>query len=749
MAAPRQANIDTEYLAKGRKRASERHGFSEAAHPVEPKDIVALVEKNYEVNGSRMFTYYGELMTSFLWRFGVHHYRLDNQSGMLVPTQKRRDIERPYLNLVGPEVETIVGMLLRATPEGKVLPGSEDPMDRYGARKADNFLKFKNEKDGTQRKHWTLAEVGAICGNAYGAVDIDTTDAETFEMPVLTQAMGPDGIMQTIPVLDANGQPATETIRLADETFTVLLPLQVLLSRGATSFDKSRVVHTHTFCDYEWARAEFPDVAEDLEDIKTPQGAGMFQWRLMDLMRELSFTGYSIFFGGSGDAQGGSDSDRSVICHVVRIRPDADYPLGRRFTVVGKACVGAGPLTFGQNDKQATMDVVQYAFAPIAGSAYAAGMVKDLIHPNKWIEGIHYQVALSRRRMMPRWIYPTDTGGTFEAWAQGQIADEPGKSLSYVQSQVRNKPELVTYQGGIDAAIKEEIRMFSEDYFGRISGTQQILRGENPSPYAPHSSVRMLADKAAERHSPKIGDFHSTIEKSTTIRLKAIAHAPAWQFPQRIAYPGRVGRQGFMIFSAGDMRDNFRYAIMAEAKNAPDPVTKMQLAFDMWDRAILNQIDPKVRLAIIRLAGTPELLDEGGVDVQKAERECAFIEAGLPVEVWPLDNHMVEISVHLAVAKSDEFTTWPQETQQALMDHVMQHIEMMEVQQMSQQRAALETGQEIPGAPNPATFGHQPPSPLMLPSGAGPPGMVGQPGAAVQLPAGGRGRGGGSPNPRA
>lgn len=173
MYQPREGNIDTKYLTKGRDRAAERPGFNPAAHPVEPADIVALVEKNYEVNGSRMFAYYGELMTSFLWRFGIHHYRLDNQSGMLVPTQKRRDIERPYLNLVGPEVETIVARMLRATPEGKVLPGSEDPMDRYGARKADNFLKFKNEKDLTQKKHWAMAEIGAICGNAYGAIDID------------------------------------------------------------------------------------------------------------------------------------------------------------------------------------------------------------------------------------------------------------------------------------------------------------------------------------------------------------------------------------------------------------------------------------------------------------------------------------------------------------------------------------------------------------------------------------------------
>ena len=711
--------VDQEYLSAGRESAMKRLGDTTPPdlHPVTEEESVAFVERNYDKAGERLSRYYSMILMAYLWRFGVHHYFLNrNFQFQFIPKGDR--INRPYVNLVGPEVESLKGKLLRATPRGMVYPNSNDPRDRLGASKATSFLRFKDEEDHIDAKTDQLVDMAAVCGDAFAEVDIDGSSGEITEIDPsdLGDQVSPEMM----------GEPIR--LKLSDEVTNVFLPLQVIRSRGASDVDRDYMIHTHSFLEFESARSMYGKAGRKIKPTTTPPTAGQFQWRLLDLMSELDATGYSQTVGWSG-GESPTGYDQTALAHVVRIKADDDYPEGRYFVVVGGAVCYAGPMLRKRR-------FLHYQWNAIPGAPYGVGLVKDLIPINKHLEQMLYQAAYTRRAVQPYWISAKQSGLTR---TKGDTESTPGMYLEYNWHPSRPQPKLEVPHATMDAGFVQEVNLFLKEFLGTASGTKNVLSGDRPVGAYSGVALRQLQAQASDRLAPRITLLHGSVERWTSFRLQAIAEAPKWQIPQLIPYPGRAGRREFMMFSSADLRDNFTYRIEAEAKAVTDEVTKAQTAFDAWQNGGIDGNDPVQRERFLSIVGLPEFADESSIHLKRARWEDAMMADGNEMHVGPFEDNAMHLRQHVSTIMSEEFTTYPEETQALLMAHAEETRQAIE-DEMAVQSVMEQNGMIPPSMANPNGNGggkrYGPPA-----NGAM---MSPQVALGSQLPPGGRGMGGGA-----
>ena len=702
--------FDQAYLERGAKRAKQDQGqaFNEKQHPITREDVRGFVDREYEVAAARYQNYYMTCMHAALWRYGQHSIQINPHSFMFetIPVDLR--IPRPSLNLIGDKVESVVGDIIKSTPRGSVVPMDNTPMNRRGAQIGEAYLRVKDEEDHIDELLYSVAETGTIWGDAYVEVVVDKASSRSVEVPMFVEGEV-DGQGVSFPVTDENGQPVMQTMSLADESANLITPLQIFFNQTATSLKTSRKAHSHTYQDIEWARSQWPRHADKMSTASLATQAGQFQTRLQNLLlHDASRVGGLVAPMTAGDP---TFCEEAALIHVVRMNPDEYYPQGRYFIVAGNVAVVGGPLPFGK------LMMVHWRYSPVPNSMLSYGLVKDCIEVNRWIEQMAHQTGMIRRTMgVPFILAPEGTGGSF---AGAVLPMRYGGIYTYKKrGDASYKPEVVHPRGGMDSGTSAEMDFWLNDFFERISGKRRASEGDKPQGTYSGILLRQMIAQNAGRFMPKITGFHKMNEQLYSLRLEAIAKAPASQYPRGVSFLGRAGQRLWTSFSADDMGDNVVYKIETVSAVQLDETTKLQDTLDLASAGFIDPMDPKTRISVLRMFGRQDLISDLEPNIEKAWEENALISAGEQVVIGPYENDLVHLQVHVDWINAKEFWLVPEAMRMATIAHAVEHEERIKLRLME-----AEASGQMP-SPNPSVNG----TPVLPPPGAAP-GM--QPGNGI------------------
>ena len=722
MKVPSGLGLDQKYLETGRDLAKKALGkrYVEAKHPVTPKEIVTFAEKSYASAAMRYTPYYMRLMEASAWRYAQHGLRVNPMTWTFetIPVESR--IPRPHLALVGDKVEAVKAEFLKSVPVGTVLPKDNTPFNRRGAELARAKLDQKNEEDRIDAKLDLAADCCITWGDIYAEVVLDHTNAKTVELPIYMEAQMGDGTTALGQQSDADGNPITQTLRLADESTNLIFAPQIFFNQSATSLDDCRIAHSHVFRDMDWAMSEWPEYAQEMKTAGIESEAGHFQGRLQNLMLFDTWSG-----AGSGTYSGVSGFDQEAcLVHVIRMNPDNFYPLGRFFVVVAGVTVVCGPLPFGK------LMLVHWGYSPVPNSIISHGLVKDLIGLNRHLEQMAHQAAMSRRTLgVPFVMSPERSGGDF---AGKTLAMGYGQNYVYRQTPGGGKPEIVYPHGTMDAGFVKEMEFFLGEFFERASGVRPGMEGNRPAGVYPAAMMRMIISQNLSRFVPKMNNFRKFIEQLYSYRLEAMVKSPAAQFPTKAPYPGGSTHKLWLEFSAQDMGDNVTYRIETTSAAAIDPAARMQDIIQFLTVGVLNPMDPKTQHAILREANLQSLISDMQPDVGKADDENALMAAGEQVQIGPFENDALHLQVHVDWINSSKFWLMEEDRQMATIMHARDHEDRMKIKAQEE----IESAQSPTGMPSFDGGGQMPEgsAPPSLTPGNGVPGLPQTSVAAQQAP---------------
>lgn len=707
---------DADYLAHGRDRARQEHGdkFNEKLHPVTPEEIQGFVDREYESAAGRYQNYYMTCMHAALWRYGQHSIQINPQTFLFETMPVDLRIPRPQLNLIGDKVESIVGSLVKDIPRGYVVPLDSTPMNRRGSQIAEGYLRVKDEEDHIDELLRNVAETGTMWGDAYMEVVVDSSSPRMVEVPMFAEGTL-DGQAMSFPVTDDNGQPAMQTLPLSDESVNLITPLQVFFNQTCTSLKTSRKVHSHVYQDIEWSRSMWPKSADKMVTAALSTQSGQFQTRLQNLLlHDASRVGGLVAPMTAGDP---TYCEEAALIHVIRMNPDEYYPKGRYFIVAGGQMVVAGPLPFGK------LMMVHWRYSPVPNSMLSYGLVKDCIEVNRWIEQMAHQTGMIRRTMgVPFILAPEGTGGAF---AGGVLPMRYGGIYTY-KKRGDSKPEVVNPRGGMDSGTAAEMDLWLNDFLERTSGLRRAQEGDKPQGTYSGILLRQMISQNAGKFIPKINGFYKSVEQLNSLRLTAIAKAPASQFPRGISFLGRAGQRLWTKFSADDMGDNVTYKIETVSAGQLDETTKLQDTLDLAKMGFIDPMDPKTRIAVLRMFGRQDLIADLEPNIEKAYEENALLSAGEIVEIGPFENDLVHLQVHVDWINSKDFWLVSEQQRMATIAHAIEHEERIKMRTME-----AEASGTMP-SPNPSVNGTPilPQAP-MPPQNANGNGMPGRPQASI------------------
>lgn len=704
----------------------------ELRNPTTPQARVASL--NWDIKSSEwvLAPLRRQWLQQIIWYYGEQYLEYSPIARRFISRPTRQYIPRSLTNHIMPKVEIGVALLMDAMPDPKFTANTTEDRDRDAAEVAGGIFRYKDEQIRMTRKKRALALWTVCCGNAFAQVALDKAGAPRFDLPVMKREIRVVTDEDTgEPITDADGTPATEIIEtpvidpetqqpmtdrivMADENVEVCSPFEIIPDWNAKEpWEMKRYTHFRPRT-RDWLGATFgSDVKKKVKPERSYGTEGYYQFKIMDLITRSSATDrlglISGGFGGSGDIRYMEDS--AVVITRYHL-PTDDNPDGKIIV-----CAGDWSAEFSYEEfygDRLNLYTLRWSYLP--GSIYGFGMVRNLIIPQKRLNGIDTQDDLIRKQEgNPQWLVPKRC-----QFSRDLGTSEPGHVNTY-RPVGGLKPERLPGTGPHPSLQQTRANILAD--FEILSGVNDVLRGENPTGVTAGVSLELLVERAAKRFQPAVEDFRDEYRAMYEHRALVAQRSNAWKWPRPVPIVGDDGLRELRHFAAVDFTGNYTVEVEAVPITARSQVVNRQ------------NLETGVKLGLVDVANSPQSRDRArllfglsqfdeaySLDYRRAQEENEAIMADQPIKRGPFDDDEVHVAVHTTFAKSRKWKSLTPEQQKALINHVdKEHIP----------RLMPSVGAPAPGAPD-LTPGDasrvSQPTPLPGPEGARLPSPVQPPG---------------------
>lgn len=223
--------------------------------------------------------------------------------------------------------------------------------------------------------------------------------------------------------------------------------------------------------------------------------------------------------------------------------------------------------------------------------------------------------------------------------------------------------------GSLDNGIYEQ-RQKLEDKIQNITGAVAVWRGQQAGSVTAASGISQLRGQAEQMFSKPTNNWKNgwveTVRKGVKLRQKVMT-------PVQIA---EIVGPGHDIQIQKFKSANLDLAINWVATTHGLPRTRDEKRNDLlalFDRQMLDVNDPNVKITINELFGETGLLTMFTLDATRARAENSQMEKGAQVQPKPeIEDMQVHLAIHIERAKKLDFDQWPEPSQIALMQHIME-----------------------------------------------------------------------------
>lgn len=662
--------------------ADTEHGqFSpqQLRDPKGPEQVVAALDN--DVKGSEwalvaqhrhwyecIFHYLGEQYIEWNWR--TRRFQV---------AQDRVYVPRSVTNLIYPKAEIGISLMLDAMPRPKYAPGTTKESDRAAADVANPVMRYRDDAGRVPLKDREAAAWTVVTGNCFMQALEDKANAERIKMPVMEQRVevirdkagqpipGPDGQPMTeqkeVPVMDPETQqPMTEEVLLSDEGVEVLAPFEVVPDWNAKHpWEMRRYTHFRSR-EIDYIVRMFGTQYRD--KVKPEKGVGVLSWyqaKVMEVVARAAMTGqYGSPMALSGGMVEPHFAADSAILKVRYELPSDRHPRGRMLAAASGVLLYDGPYPYGER-----LNLYMFRWSLLPGSLYGFGMVRNLIAPQRRLNGLDTGDDLIRKTEgNPQWLIAV--GSKF---SKSLGTNEPGHEYTFKHRPPNPPPQR------LDAASpsphNKDVRANIKDDMMEISGIHHVMSGVNPPGVDAGVSLDILQERAAKRFQPAVNENREQRKDLYLHRLEIAQQSNAWRFPRPVPVESEDGLRDTKLWHAADFRGNLVVDVEAKPLTAFSEVQQREAAIVGNKIGVVDlQNSQKNRQTMRRLLGLSGFEEQFNLDFRRAQEENERILADQPIERGPYDDDEVHVQVHLMLAKSARWSQMTEAQRRALMRHL-------------------------------------------------------------------------------
>lgn len=619
-----------------------------------------------------------------------------------------RWIPRPVTNICAGTVQTIRAMLCGIEPSLRVRPNGSEPKNVITAQMADELEPVLSEEHNMQSRffeadfwapalgvaflhpHWDRDSdihqefVHAMqcpqCGFLAHPLDLDEGKIQTCPncgQPVAAFQPGQD---------PTTGEPLGEFQSIGSGVTDVLSPLEVLIPTYCQRWeDVDRIIRVR------WRPKSYYDSRPYANQISYSSSAGergLQMYRALALMSDLTT---------APQQWGGAQPSRveGAIEAELWIRPTADYPEGLWCRSVGGTHgealiirdpdrgVMPGPLPFRDYKNRVLWPWVYYPYEEVGGRIWAKGALDSIIQKQDQLNRGDSMVELIMQRMAnPIWLEPK--GAEVQ-----RFTGEPGLIVRYqVIAGTQAKPERLEGTNPPSAffTLREQYLRDIEE----LAGTQDVLKGSNPSGVDAFSALQLLVERSQSRFTGLFKARGRAYRDWFAIAIELErSYGPALRTKSVM---GRNKIVTFQQFQRAELQGAIT-VVVEDGSTSPKTSLGKRAALQQADQMkLIDTTDPTTQYAGLELVGIPEMAPGLDAHTKAATMEQdayeQWVAAGRPagpignptgnplkIEAW--QNHVIHVKQLDLWANSDRMRALTMQdsiAQQEITLHRMQHI---------------------------------------------------------------------------
>src|SRR5215471_5386497 len=282
-----------------------------------------------------------------------------------------------------------------------------------------------------------------------------------------------------------------------------------------------------------------------------------------------------------------------------------------------------------------------------------------------------------------------------------KITSEPGLIIQYQPG--FQKPEPLPLVA-IPTYVIQEIDRVQKD-IDDISGQYEIAKGRTPPGVTAASAIAYLQ----EENDSKLSSTTSSIEEATEkVGRHVLYHVHEnWDIPRIVRVLGVNQTYEVEEFTKDSINGNVDYTVEAGSSAPRSRAARQAMLVELGTR---GWITPQQALKFMHLVETDRMYDESLADDRQVQRENdKMMEAQpqlslvpdpttgmmqpqqmppqpFPVNEW--DNDVAHITGHEAYMKTQQYELADDTAKQVLLEHLMQHKQRYQTQQMQAMQAA-------------------------------------------------------------
>lgn len=660
---------------------------------------------------------------AILWTLGEHNLEWNQRTRRFQIRPVRLYVPRAVTNLILGRVERCVSMFKKSLPTVKYSPTSTGARDREAADNATGSIRYKDRCDRAESKKRDLANWVVVTGTGYIQAREDKANAERITRPVMTQVeqpvMGPDGPSidpetgipeietQEIQATDPEtGEPLTEEVVMADEGMEVCAPFEIVPDWNARyPWEWRRYTHVRSRT-LDWIGREFGSEARKSIKPESPAGIigtmGYYQLKVLDIQMRASLTGsYGLPYGYGGAIADMRYMEDSAVAMARYQLPNDEYKDGRLLIVAGGKVLYSGAYQHG--DK---LNLFTFRWSVLPGSNWGFGAVRNAISLQRRYNGINTQTDMIRKTMGNPWIFADRKSQT----SFDTQTSEMGHIFTYKSRPGVASPVVVpAHSASPDTAFQvTQTRADLDDIFG----TEDVLRGTNPTGVTAGVTIEHLTEQAGERFKPMIEENRDEFLRLYDMRIAIAQKSNLWQQPREVPMVGQNGRVASKPLSAADISGAFSAESEdASAATISHAVTR-QNTLALIDKGGIDLSIERNRDRLRKMFGVQEFSEDVDLDRRRAEDDNDRMYSGESCHARAIDDPAVHIDVLTAEMKSDRFVHNTSSDIQALFFGLLkeyfvfvqkaEQAQMVKDAQASMVAGAVPNGEEIPGGAPPA-----------------------------------------------
>lgn len=342
-------------------------------------------------------------------------------------------------------------------------------------------------------------------------------------------------------------------------------------------------------------------------------------------------------------------------------KPTSWWPEGCYVCWVGNKLLKISPFPYRKFSKLPT---VRLGFDSIPGRFFRQAPLDQLIDLQEQLNKAASMITEARNLMArPRWWVSHEA----EVAAQS-ITDRPGDILRYKAAGGKPEPIVASFNFNELASNKADLR----NAMGQVSGISSASRGDIPSATRTALALQLVLEQDRSQFLPFIKDMHQGVLDLMYMILSMTAEFIGAEDPRVIKIEGNSRPRlfhGGMIPSPLD--------IYLEDTNPLGWTAggRIEATMELVDRGLIK--DTNQALEMIKIHSTDPAYRIQDINKESAEKENEDLMQGKIFEPLNEDDDIIHLDVHLRLASSYEYRSYPPQVQKAITYHINKHKERL------------------------------------------------------------------------